>query len=201
MSVKGKPWAIEKRLGMTMDEFEEILHKEKTITAAAKRIGIDRKTCHKWAAEVGYVRHAGRPPMEVPTFSRKGEWGVVAKWLDAHPGEVLPFDLTKAAELIGASYSAVVSYVNLRKKKGLKYLRSLGDLRGIPIVFTTDSGQVVPSKRITSYELDLNGRTLIVTITMHIGTLGALQTHLPMGMYVSKVKSAMRDLSLTGEVI
>ena len=175
--------------GITEAEFRRILEEEDSVTAAARRIDIDRKACARWARRLGFTPLGHRPKAR-PNFSMKSDWGASARWFREHPGEKLPANLREAAELAGISYSSLTNYISRRKQKGLKFLRNLGPLQGLAEVLTTTTGLRVPLSRLQSYELDLDPRSLEVTITGKLGALGDVSFLLSTKDYVKMFRSA-----------
>jgi len=140
-----------KMCDITLEQLDEIYRREKSVKRVAKVLGVSRPTVTKWLRIAGTKTLGHRPPI-LPTTSMVGEYGIVAKWIVAHPREKLPRSVREAAKIIGCSPSTVWNYFYRRKKRVIRYIESLGKLNKVDIVLETTDGRRISSKYIDSYK-------------------------------------------------
>ena len=153
--------------GITLDELKELYARERSVKRVAEKLGMSRPTVTKWLKKAG-VKTLGHRPKGQPTTSMAGEYGVVAKWIKAHPGQKIPRSSDEAAKVIGCSSHAVRNYFYRRSKRVMRYINSFGDLRALDIVLEDRHGRRIKASLMKSYTIHMKNRgyTVVVVATI-----------------------------------
>jgi hypothetical protein len=132
------------------------------VIAAYKHFGSLRKTgkaCHISKDTVAYVLERYGVEQKITTmlpakasYNPKNFYSVFALWHKEHAQDVdLPSSVTAMAKLANVSIDTVKCYFYRRRKQAALILRSLPDLRHLPLTLEDIGGKVFESKNLVEY--------------------------------------------------
>lgn len=165
--VSGK-YNVFKALGIDEEFFREIVQKERTCAAAAKKLGITRTTCLKWIKILKVERPGKLLRSEDRSLHLKNDSSKIAKWAKAHPGEKLPARITDIAKTVGCSQAAASMYFSRRSSRVVQWAKNLGDWRTLPGSVLDTSGRHIPWRLANEIDFFASGRTLMLTLHVWI---------------------------------
>lgn len=171
------------------DDIVEAYAKYKSIRAVARNLRISPTTVQK------YLKGTPKAPPGAPIKSPS--WEVrfrskVHRWFVMHRDDDIPQNLTALAQMSGFPKPTVAKYIRRRHEALSYYLKTLGSLRDVYVVMTSEKGERVPSNFIYSYDLKLNKYTLTVTITAVMTVGGTRVIHEPLSVYIGYFKGRSR---------
>lgn len=120
--------------------------------------------------------------------------GVVAVWLRTHAGIRLPRKVADIAEIIGCKPNDVATYFYRRRRRRLKQLERIPDLRVLNLELEDDIGQRHHTSEIATYRYSMEKWTLAATIEATLLTGMELSFPLPVVEHFEEaVVDALRE--------
>lgn len=134
--------------------------------AIAKRLGCTAEHVRRQLKKLGIplLKPGEHSLMLVDDSIYAFDHGIVATWLRTHPGIRLPQNVAKIAEMIGCTRNDVSTYFYRRRKRRLKQLDKIPDLRVLDLELVDDSGAIHPTSQLATYRYSMDKWNLSATI-------------------------------------
>lgn len=132
----------------------------------SSKLGVSRKTGCKWLRSVGI-----EPTRDKYNRLHRKDYGKMATWLRQNPSTPLPRSIKTMAEIIGASPSAIRSYLSRRQASELqkKHLEVVKMIKANELL-TDVEGKKFHTKAIKDVKISIDPFTTKATITINLKT-------------------------------
>lgn len=159
--------------GLSEDEFRALARTTHS-RDLAKKLGFSARCVQQWMRQLGVAHLPNRPKRQPTDLSEVHDYGPIAQWIRDNPAKKLPKTRAEIAALVGVSENTVHCWLRRRRLRYRRYVESLGDLRLVPGASVLAEGRGlaalrVPVRLIKAYRLDVNPRTLEVSIFFRVG--------------------------------
>ena len=148
-----------------VEKMKEFFKESKNTQDLSEKLNISKKTCQRYLTDLDLHYPKGRPKGKK---SNNRKTGGMANWIKTHPGETLSLNVSDIIKQTDLTKDQIKSFLYRTKKKHLKRLSNIGDIRDYRGGLRGTQGMVFLFSDIKEYSIKHSflNEDLKITITL-----------------------------------